>query len=188
MVAYVMMFIFILSVLMLSLTMPAAFIYRWKLKKARCKLIPGNKNSIVGGVIDFNELPGGKVKITAHVSGLSDGPHGFHIHEKPATIRGKVVRCDEAGPHFNPDDQFHGGPGDAQRHVGDLGNIMSEGGVAKLEIVDDKIALRGRNNIVGRSVVVHEKEDDLGTGGTIESLETGTSGTRLACGNIYELL
>lgn len=35
--------------------------------------------------------------------------------------------------------------------------------------------------IVGRSFVIHIGEDDLGRGGTIQSLTTGNAGERLDC-------
>lgn len=77
----------------------------------------------------------------------------------------------------------HGGPVDPFRHVGDLGNIeVGEDGVATLQLSDHVIALAGPQSILGRAVVVHEKEDDLGRGGDQESLKTGNAGNRAACG------
>ena len=49
---------------------------------------------------------------------------------------------------------------------------------------DEKISLHGEESIVGRSVVVHQNEDDLGKKGDEESLKTGNSGPRVACGVI----
>ena len=43
-----------------------------------------------------------------------------------------------------------------------------------------------RENIVGRTLVLHEKEDDLGDGGRVASLKTGDAGGRVGCG-IVEL-
>ena len=74
---------------------------------------------------------------------------------------------------------------DEERHVGDLGNIKTnEEGVGYLALSDKLITLFGENSILGRSVVIHAKEDDLGRGVDEESKKTGNSGKRLACGAI----
>lgn len=58
--------------------------------------------------------------------------------------------CTSAGAHFDPYGKTHGGPSDAVRHVGDLGNIQSDDkGEAKFSFTDKVISLNGINNIIG---------------------------------------
>lgn len=92
--------------------------------------------------------------------------------------------CTTAGAHYNPHGKSHGGPKDENRHVGDIGNLMAdENGVARLNMEDHLMMIYGiENNIIGRALVCHEREDDLGLGGDQESLKTGNAGPRLACG------
>jgi len=73
----------------------------------------------------------------------------------------------------------HGAPTDEERHVGDLGNVVTDAkGVAKVQIEDKLISLApGVTSIVGRGLVVHAGADDEGRGGTPESLTNGNSGT-----------
>ena len=94
--------------------------------------------------------------------------------------------CTSAGPHFNPDGCSHGAPEDPKgsRHAGDLGNVTAEGGAAKINITDQMISLTGENSVIGRTVVVHADQDDLGKGGHELSLTTGNAGARSACGVI----
>lgn len=77
---------------------------------------------------------------------------------------------------------------DKVRHVGDLGNVKADAdGKVMLKIVDSHISLSSENSILGRAVVIHEGQDDLGTGTGEKqagSMKTGNAGGRLACGVI----
>lgn len=85
-----------------------------------------------------------------------------------------------AGPHFNPNSKDHGAPDAAVRHVGDLGNVVADAsGVAKVNITDKQISLVGDNSVLGRTLVVHADQDDLGVGGHELSKTTGNAGARL---------
>jgi len=94
--------------------------------------------------------------------------------------------CTSAGPHFNPDGCSHGAPENPRgsRHAGDLGNVTAEGGTAKISLTDEMISLTGEHSVIGRTVVVHADQDDLGQGGHELSLTTGNAGARSACGVI----
>lgn len=144
--------------------------------KAVCVL---RGDGAVSGTINFTET-GGSVKVEGEIAGLADGKHGFHVHEFGDNTNG----CTSAGGHFNPEGKEHGGPTDAERHVGDLGNVESSGDKCTVDIEDKQISLKGSTSIIGRTVVVHADEDDLGKGGHNDSKTTGHAGGRLACGVI----
>lgn len=122
------------------------------------------------------------VHLTGEIRGLADGKHGFHVHAF-GDIAGPTG-CNATGGHYNPFNVTHGAPTDKKRHVGDLGNIESKGGVATVDITDKIISLCGRRTILGRGIVVHAGEDDLGRGGKPDSKTTGAAGARAACGII----
>ncbi len=65
--------------------------------------------------------------------------------------------------------------------MGDLGNIEAKAGSAESEfqLIDAQIQLSGTYSIIGRSVVVHADEDDLGKGSFPDSKTTGHAGARL---------
>lgn len=133
----------------------------------------------VTGTVVFTAVGDG-VKVIADLRGLTpNSEHGFHIHEK-----GDLSAPDQssAGGHFNPDHHHHGGPDSAAAHAGDLGNITADAqGNAHLEITLNNVTLdHGPRGIIGRSVIVHEKTDDLKTD------PAGNAGARIA-GGIIEL-
>lgn len=144
-----------------------------------------NTSSKITGYVTFTEnLVTKKIDITVKLEGLTPGLHGFHIHEAGNLLDG----CKSCCAHFNPDKTPHGGPNEhpSRRHVGDLGNIKADSnGIAKCKSSDNMIKLRGtKYNIIGRSVVIHQDEDDLGLGQgdkREESLKTGNAGARIGC-------
>lgn len=129
------------------------------------------------GVVWFIQS-GDSVKMVADIEGLTpNSRHGFHIHEwgdctDPA--------AKSAGSHFNPDGHQHAGPSAEMHHAGDLGNLEADDqGKAHLELMLHDVTVRGgKNPILGRSVIVHAKADDLKT------QPTGDSGDRIGCGVI----
>ncbi|XP_025154742.1 superoxide dismutase [Cu-Zn], chloroplastic isoform X1 [Harpegnathos saltator] len=138
-----------------------------------------NMKNVTGNLKIVQSVRNGPVTITGKIYGLSEGLHGFHVHEKGDLTDG----CISAGAHFNPENVTHGAPEDNVRHVGDLGNVQANSeGEAVVNITDNIISLNGPNNILGRSFVVHSGEDDLGKGNSTLSLTTGNSGDRWACG------
>lgn len=131
-----------------------------------------------GYVLFREDLWNNSVVIELYLKKLSPGKHGFHIHEAGDLREG----CQSLCAHYNPFNSNHGDRSDAIRHLGDLGNInINENGISHEIIVDDQIKLRGKYSIIGRSLIIHEKEDDVGKGGDDESLKTGNSGKRIAC-------
>lgn len=55
--------------------------------------------------------------------------------------------------------------------------------MAKFSFLDDRISLNlsDRAYIIGRGLVIHSGEDDLGRGGNKDSKKTGNAGSRLDC-------
>lgn len=140
---------------------------------------------IYGVLVFTQDSPDSPVSVKGYVNGLNkDSIHGFHIHES-GDIRNAANPCLSTGGHFNPEKNDHAAPEDSIRHVGDLGNIRANStGVANIDISDSKLSLTGPNSIIGRAVVVHAKEDDLGKGDSPDSKKTGNAGGRIGCGLI----
>jgi superoxide dismutase, Cu-Zn family len=148
--------------------------------KTAVAILTGNSN--VSGVVYFMQSHhDSPTHIKATFKNLPKGAHGFHIHEFGDMSNG----CTSAGGHFNPFNKRHGGLYSLERHIGDMGNVVSEGKEeTTVELVDPSITLTQPYSVIGRSCVIHQDEDDLGRGSHEDSPTTGHSGPRLACGVI----
>lgn len=168
----------ILPLILVSLYLGSTYYYlspvHKKITGARAVVYPTKGNTATGTVSFIQQKDG--THITAQLSGLTPGIHGFHIHEF-----GNCA-CDDgkcAGDHFNPTKQLHAGPEQQHRHVGDLGNITAdEQGNAVYDVIDTHITLNGPYSIIGRSVIVHADADDFTT------QPSGNAGARVGCGVI----
>lgn len=131
----------------------------------------------VMGELYFEEKDG-KLHIWGEITGLKpNSKHGFHIHQY-----GDKTKPDgtSAGGHFNPDKKPHAGPGADHHHAGDFGNITADAqGKAKVDITADWLTVsKGTSAVLGHSVVVHAKADDL------KSQPSGDAGDRIGIGVI----
>lgn len=162
------------------------------------------KGDTINGVVQFSQNGCGQpVLVTVNITGLTEGDHGFHVHQKGDLTDGCLSLAAHYNPdkvklylnknknrnfekHFNVRQQLnHGAPNDEIRHVGDLGNIRADrSGVAYTVFNDNLISLTGSRSIIGRGLIVHQGVDDLGKGGHPDSLSTGNAGGRAACGVI----
>jgi Cu-Zn family superoxide dismutase len=143
--------------------------------KATATLEP-RSGSTVSGTVNFQAV-GQKLRVEGRIAGLTPGEHGFHVHEAGDC---SAPDASSAKGHFNPAAKAHGHHGGAERHAGDMPNLVADsygnatvsGEVTLLSLGSDA------NSILNRSVVIHADPDDY------KSQPAGNSGKRVACGTI----
>ena len=133
------------------------------------------------GTIEAKDGPGGLLLGPA-LSGLTPGPHGFHLHEKPdcgpAERDGQMTAGLAAGGHFDPQKSGkHLGPM-GQGHLGDLPliEIDQDGRAASKDaLVAPRLKVA---DLHGHSLVIHAKGDTYSD----QPEPLGGAGARVACG------
>lgn len=151
-----------------------------KVESIKFKMEP-KSDSEVSGDVTFTEEDG-TVKMMATLSGLSEGEHAIHIHEKAdcSSADGKST-----GGHWNPTFQPHAKWGaEGGYHKGDIGNFTADAdGSATVEFSTDEWCIGcddDTKNIVGKAVIVHQGVDDF------TSQPSGAAGARVACTGIIQ--
>ena len=149
-----------------------------QIKKATATLEETNGSGL-SGQVKFTEKDG-SVTMEASISGLSEGKHAIHIHEK-----GDCSAADgkSAGGHWNPTNSNHGRFGSPKGyHKGDIGNFITKpDGIGFISLTTSEWCINcndSNKNIVGKSIIVHDGEDDF------TSQPSGDAGNRVGCGVI----
>lgn len=128
--------------------------------EAYAKIKGNEKYPNLKGIISFYGVHGGTI-VVAEVTGLpkqsahmDSAFHGFHIHEEE---------------HYNPTDAQH------PNHAGDLPPLLANHGLVFSAVYTERFY---PEDVIGKTVVIHEKPDDFRT------QPSGDSGEMIACGEV----
>lgn len=146
------------------------------------QLDPINGNKDVGSVM-ITESNYGLV-FTPNLHGLSEGLHGFHIHENPSCEPkekdGKLTAGLGAGGHWDPKKtKQHGYPWQDDAHLGDLPALtVLHDGTAANPVLAPRI--KHLDEVRGHSIMIHVGGDNHSD----HPAPLGGGGARMACGVI----
>jgi Cu-Zn family superoxide dismutase len=139
-----------------------------------------NDSGVTGSVVFSQD--DGIVSMRAQITGLSEGTHAIHLHEKAdcSSDDGKST-----GGHWNPTAQPHGKWGSEEGyHKGDIGNFVADAdGNGSIKFSTDQWCIGcgdPNKDIIGKAVIVHEGTDDF------TSQPSGAAGSRISCGGVIQ--
>ncbi len=129
----------------------------------------------IQGTAKFYQTPYG-VLVATELIGLPDADNacegnffGLHIHNGERCAGNFEDPFAETGTHYNPNGCPH------PDHAGDLPPILGANGIGYAVALTDRFTV---GEIVGRTVVLHEGNDDFST------RPAGNAGRKIACGEI----
>ena len=149
-------------------------------KKVKVTMEAKSGSTVKGNAV-FNQ-ESGVVSMVALFSGLSQGTHAIHLHEKADCSSDDGT---SSGGHWNPTGTPHGKWGDDKGyHKGDIGNFtVNEKGNGTLTFSTDEWCIGcgdEKKDILGKAIIVHQGTDDF------TSQPSGAAGGRISCGGIIE--
>jgi len=129
----------------------------------------------IHGVVKFYQARSG-VLVVADILGLpvseetcGGGIFAFHLHGGTSCTGEAEDPFANAGTHYNPENCPH------PDHAGDMPPLFCVGNRAFLAFLTDRFSV---NEILGKTVVIHDGLDDFTT------QPSGNSGNKIACGVI----
>lgn len=148
------------------------------------------------GELHIENDDNGRLKVTVTAMDLPAGYHGFHVHAKgvcdpTSTDPATGSPFFSAGPHFS----LH--PSSHPNHSGDMPDLLIDAdGKGSASFETDRFHVRQLLDGDGSAIIIHALPDNQanipprfahaggGTGPDAETLKTGDSGARIACGVI----
>lgn len=123
------------------------------------------------GSVTFLDSKDGMI-IKTDLSGLTPGPHGFHVHEKPDCGDNGL----NAGGHFDPKNTGkHEGPFSTTGHLGDMPVLWADpNGVAKNTLIAPNLKVA---DLADHSIMIHADGDNYSD----LPIKLGGGGLRVAC-------
>lgn len=132
----------------------------------------------IHGTVRLSQTSKG-LRVVIKINDIPVGDHGVHIFHC-----GNVTNTNMCS-HYNPFGKNHGDVNSEESHSGDLGNItVNTDGHGQKTCTVKNLSLLGENFVLGRSIVVTKKRDDLGLGKHRSSKTNGNSGKGLLWGTI----
>ena len=144
-------------------------------------LLDSKSKSTAKGNVVFRQRSN-TVSMTAVFTGLKEGMHAVHLHEKSDCSSDDGS---SAGGHWNPMALPHGKWGDENGyHKGDIGNFSADSnGIGTVTFLTKEWCIGcgdDSKDIIGKSIIVHQGTDDF------ESQPSGAAGSRISCGGIIQ--
>ena len=136
-----------------------------------------SENGVTGSIRFFQLSPFHPTQVFVYLNGLRSIAAGYHVHAYTVGPGTSPVRCSNryAGGHWNPLNVVDFGTTSDQFEIGDLsskfGSLAGQNNFYG-EYSDPNIPLFGQYSIIGRSIVIHEDDED---------------GTRWICSNIERI-
>lgn len=158
-----------------SVTAPAAFAGEGEGKTVKANVVGAEGNTL--GMVTLEDTPAGLL-VTTDITGLPEGDHAFHFHEKGMCDPGQKFTT--AGGHFAPHQEKHGLMVMGGPHGGDMPNQhVGADGKLKAQVLNTRVTLSpGATSLLdadGSALVIHAGADDY------KSQPSGDAGGRIAC-------
>ncbi len=129
------------------------------------------QGKFIGNIV-ASDTKGG-LMLVPKLSGLTPGPHGFHVHQNPICDNNGMA----AGGHLDPYNmKQHLGPDNQNGHLGDLPVLMvNQKGDANTPVIAPRL---NTGLLKGHSLMIHQNGDNYSD----IPEANGGGGPRIACG------